>query len=152
MTINTTFVAGNILTAAQMNNLPFGTAGYVSLTSLSQTGITTATDITGATITFTAIANRPYLIVHHGYHNITAANATLNVNIMEGATTLDQTYSAAITASLGGSVTGFSIKTFTAGSHTIKLNCSLAGGTGTISAQGTATFPYTFGIIDLGSL
>ena len=88
MTINTPFIAGSILTAAQMSNLPFGVAGYVSLTSLSQTGITTATDITGATITFTAVANRPYAIFSHGYHNTTANDVTVGVLLKEGATTL----------------------------------------------------------------
>ena len=152
MTINTTFTSGAILTAAQMNNLPFGSAGYVSLTSLLQTGISAVTDITGATITFTAIASRPYLIVHHGYHNTTANNVTVGVLVKEGATTLEQTYSASLVGNVGVTVTGLAVRTFTAGSHTIKLQCVNQSGTGTISAEGSATQPYTFAIIDLGSL
>jgi hypothetical protein len=151
MTINTPFIAGSILTAAQMSNLPFGVAGYVSLTSLSQTGITTATDITGATITFTAVANRPYAIFYHGYHNTTANNVTVGVLLLEGATTLDQAYGSATNATLGTTVTGFAIRTFTDGSHTVKLQCVLAAGTGTITAEATATLTYDFVVIDLGS-
>ena len=151
MTINTPFIAGSILTAAQMSNLPFGVAGYVSLTSLSQTGITTATDITGATITFTAVANRPYAIFSHGYHNTTANDVTVGVLLKEGATTLDQAYSSATNATLGTTVTGFAIRTFTDGSHTVKLQCVLAAGTGTITAEATATLTYDFVVIDLGS-
>ena len=151
MTINTVFTSGAILTAAQMNNLPFGVAGYKSLTSLTQTGITTATDITGATITFTAVANRPYAIFYHGYHNTTASNVTVGVLLKEGATTLDQAYGSATNATVGTTVTGFAIRTFTAGSHTLKLQCSLAGGTGTISAEATSTLTYDFVVIDLGS-
>jgi hypothetical protein len=151
MAINTPFIAGSILTAAQMSNLPFGVAGYVSLTSLSQTGITTATDITGATITFTAVANRPYAIFYHGYHNTTANNVTVGVLLLEGATTLDQAYGSATNATLGTTVTGFAIRTFTDGSHTVKLQCVLAAGTGTITAEATATLTYDFVVIDLGS-
>jgi hypothetical protein len=151
MTINTPFIAGSILTAAQMSNLPFGVAGYVSLTSLSQTGITTATDITGATITFTAVANRPYAIFYHGYHNTTANNVTVGVLLLEGATTLDQAYGSATNAALGTTVTGFAIRTFADGSHTVKLQCLLAAGTGTITAEANATLTYDFVVIDLGS-
>lgn len=151
MTINTVFTAGAILTAAQMNNLPFGVAGYKSLTSLSQTGITTATDITGATITFTAVANRPYAIFSHGYHNTTANNVTVGVLLKEGATTLDQSFGAALVGGTGTTITGFAIRTFTAGSHTIKLQAVLQNGTGSISAEGTATLSYDFIVIDLGS-
>ena len=152
MTINTPFIAGSILTAAQMSNLPFGVAGYVSLTSLSQTGIGgTPTDITGATITFTAVANRPYAIFYHGYHNTTANDVTVGVLLLEGATTLDQAYGSETNATLGTTVTGFAIRTFTDGSHTVKLQCLLAAGTGTITAEATATLTYDFVVIDLGS-
>jgi hypothetical protein len=151
MTINTTFTSGEVLTAAQMNNLPFGVAGYVSLTSLSQSGITTATDITGATITFTAVANRPYAIFSHGYHNTTANNVTVGVLLKEGATTLDQSYGAALVGGTGTTITGFAIRTFTAGSHTLKLQAVLANGTGTITAEGTTALSYDFIVIDLGS-
>ena len=152
MAINTTFSSGAVLTAAKINNLPWGVAGYKSLTSLTQTGIGgTATDITGATITFTAVASRPYAIFWHGYHNTTANNVTVGVILKEGATTLDQAYAGATNATVGTTVTGFAIRTFTAGSHTLKLQCLLAGGTGTITAEATATLTYDFIVIDLGS-
>jgi len=57
---NTTFVAGAILTAAQMNRLPWGVMDYATKTA-SQTGITgTVIDISGLTLTFTAVSTRVY--------------------------------------------------------------------------------------------
>lgn len=151
MALNSTFTAGQILTATQMNNLPFGIVGYVSLTSLSQTGITTITDITGATLTFTAVANRRYLVWAHGYHNTTNANTTVNQVLREGSTTLQQSTAASVAATVGCFAQTIYISTFSAGSHTLKLSCALQSGSGTISAEGGATFPYQFAIIDLGT-
>jgi hypothetical protein len=59
ITPNTTFTAGAILTAAQMNRLPWGIMGYAQATA-NQSGITTATDVTGLSVTFTAISSRYY--------------------------------------------------------------------------------------------
>jgi hypothetical protein len=54
---NTTFVSGAILTAAQMNALPFG---VVSLATVSSSYAPTSTASDFASVTFTAIANRYY--------------------------------------------------------------------------------------------
>lgn len=151
MALNSLFTQGQVLTADNVNNLPFGIVGFVSLTSLSQTGITTITDITGASITFTAVANRRYGMLTNGYHNTTAANATVAQLIREGSVTLQQTLSSATTATIGTFCSQFYISTFSAGSHTIKLSCLLQAGTGTITAEGGATFPYQFAIFDLGT-
>ena len=59
ITPNTTFTAGNILTAAQMNRLPWGIMGYAQATA-SQSGITTETNVTGLSVTFTADSTRYY--------------------------------------------------------------------------------------------
>jgi len=60
MTINTTFVSGDVLTAAQMNNLPWGVIGYVSRTAGNVTLGPTQADITSMTTTFTAVTGRLY--------------------------------------------------------------------------------------------
>ena len=59
MAINTTFTSGAILTAAQMNALPWGIAARATSTS-SHTCTTTESDIAGLTVTFTAISTRYY--------------------------------------------------------------------------------------------
>jgi hypothetical protein len=62
MALNTTFTSGQILTAAQMNNLPWGVAGYVKRTTGSFTATTSVADITGLTTTFTAVSGRLYKV------------------------------------------------------------------------------------------
>jgi hypothetical protein len=64
ITPNTTFTAGAVLTAAQMNRLPWGVVGVASKTA-SQTGITAATDVTGLSVTWTADSSRIYMISLH---------------------------------------------------------------------------------------
>lgn len=59
ITPNTTFTAGSILTAAQMNRLPWGIIGYAQATA-NQTGITTEVNVTGLSVTFTADSTRYY--------------------------------------------------------------------------------------------
>ena len=55
---NTTFTSST-LASSQMNRLPWGIIATASKTS-SQTGITTVTDITSLTVTFTAVSTRYY--------------------------------------------------------------------------------------------
>ena len=68
MAINTTFTTGAVLTAAQMNSLPWGIANYQSLTSVFTTSAphTTAQD-TGMTLTYVTNTSRIY-------------RATININ------------------------------------------------------------------------
>lgn len=56
---NTTFSSGAVLTADQMNRLPWGIMGYGQATT-NQTGISTTADVTSLTTTFTANSTRYY--------------------------------------------------------------------------------------------
>jgi hypothetical protein len=59
---NATFTTGAVYTAAQANNFPFGrVAAPINITA-NQTGITAQVDITGATITFTAIGGANWAV------------------------------------------------------------------------------------------
>ena len=72
MASNTTFVAGNILTAAQMNSLPWGIVtataggtsgdGYIRNTTTAVTIPAVIGDVSGMTISWTAISTRIYKI------------------------------------------------------------------------------------------
>ena len=72
MASNTTFVAGNILTAAQMNNLPWGIvtataggtsgSGYIRNTTVPVAIPAAIGDVSGMTISWTAISSRIYKI------------------------------------------------------------------------------------------
>jgi len=61
ITPNTTFTAGNVLTAAQMNRLPWGIAAFAQKTT-DQTGISAEADVTSLSVTWTAISTRYYKI------------------------------------------------------------------------------------------
>jgi hypothetical protein len=59
---NTTFSAGAILTAAQMNRLPWGVVAFADKTA-DQTGIGAGpVDVTGLSVTWTAVSTRYYRV------------------------------------------------------------------------------------------
>ena len=113
---NTTFVSGAVLTAAQMNALPFGIVGYAENTT--DTGSQAAGySQTVATVTFTAIANRYYRLTYFEPTLVqVAAGGYLYLQIKNGATIVN---SASI--SPGSFDIGYVsvLETFTAGSVTI---------------------------------
>ena len=148
---NTTFVAGNILTAAQQNAFGFGVCGYTESTTLLQAGVTAEVDLTGMSVTFTAIANRYYKITAFMYGIPTVANAVFQVRIKQGATALQTLLNNGGPATAGTTVSGSLIKTFTAGSTTLKLSGALAvGSTGSITFNGAATLPVYILVEDIG--
>jgi hypothetical protein len=146
---NTTFTAGQILTAQQVNDLPFGHIGQASSTSLSQT-VTTLTDITGMSVTFTAVANRLYRIEGVVRLRTTEGTNVAALFIRTGSTSLqsnlinlqisNQLYTANI----------FYVSTFTAGSVTVKLSAQRATGSGTLTASSASDGPATIVVTDIG--
>lgn len=61
MTVPGGYIAGDVLTAANLNLLPGGKMGYAQVTA-NQTTITTETDLTSLTVTWTAVSARRYRI------------------------------------------------------------------------------------------
>jgi predicted secreted Zn-dependent protease len=144
---NTTFVAGSVLTASQQNAFGFSTVALAKTTTMSQAGITSATDLTGATVTFTAIANRNYKVTWHTYATTTVAAGAATVTLNNGATILQYT-TVLSNSTAGATFNGIYVGTFSAGSVTLKLVGSLgAGGSGTVSFVSVATLP-TFVIVE----
>jgi len=148
---NTTFVSGAILTAAQQNAFGFSTVAMTKTTTMSQTGITTATDLTGATVTWTAIANRNYKITWQTYATTSIDNTGGTVTLNEGATILQYATTNLISSGAGATINGLYIGTFSAGSHTLKLVGSrAAGGANTVFFQSVATLPTFILVEDIG--
>jgi hypothetical protein len=148
---NTTFVSGAILTAAQQNAFGFSTVGLTTSTSLSQVGVTSIVDLTGMSVTFTAIANRNYKISAYMYAIPTVTNACATLSIREGSTTHQQIITNLGVANIGATMTGYVIKTFTAGSITLKLSGALtSGSTGTIGFNGASNLPVSILVEDIG--
>jgi len=148
---NTTFVAGNILTAAQMNNLPFGrVAAPISITT-NQGSITSQVDITGATITFTAVAGRLYKACWGGLFNSTVSTDTFNFLLTDSANNIQQQAITCPASTADVSFIGFHVFTPGAGSITRKLRVQRQSGSGTGTIVAGATFPTIFWIEDIGS-
>jgi hypothetical protein len=121
---NNTFVAGQVLTAAECNAFPFGVVARA--TSNTDYTLTTSYAIaTGMSVTFTAIANRYYKITYMEPQvqtaNISSADTNTQIRVTDAAGTLLQTgflrseYANQDTAT----ITLVTTSTFAAGSVTI---------------------------------
>jgi hypothetical protein len=138
---NTTFTSGAILTAAQMNRLPWGIVGYADRTS-AVTVNTGTFDITGCTLTFTANSTRYYRITAATLMNSNhGASQDIDFRIaVDG--TAQRLFANTLFANPGpGDRMQFCVSyitTLTAGSRTIKLQGSFSGGaSNTFDASGT---------------
>jgi hypothetical protein len=148
---NTTFVSGAVLEASQQNRFGFSTVALAKTTTMLQSGITTATDLTGATVTWTALANRNYKVTFQTYGTCTSAGNGGTIQLNNGATVLQYATTNLINASSGATINGLYVGTFTAGSITLKLVGSLAaGGSGSVSFQSVATLPTFVLVEDVG--
>jgi hypothetical protein len=127
MTVNSTFTAGAILTAAQMNNMPFGLVDSATNSSLSQ-NVTSLTDITSLSVTFTAVAGRLYKVEGWVALATTEGTNVANTLIRNVSTTLQvSSYNLQI-ANVAYSTYVCYVGTFSAGSTTLKLSAQRAAG------------------------
>lgn len=146
-----TFVAGEVLTATNLNDLTSGRVSSVSVTS-SQGSITTITDLTSLTITFTAIASRYYEIRGMVMVQSTVAADRVEVAITDGSNTYVSAASILTsTANVDQSLNVFGLVSPGAGSVTYKLRALRVSGTGTVTMSASATRPALFLIKDIGS-
>ena len=149
---NTTFVSGAVLTAAQQNAFPRGIMGYAISTANISCG-TSATDLTGMSITFTAVANRLYRATFSGFGQ-QSANARNFLQMTDSAGTVFD--SSVVGLSTLGASTYYlntAVYLFTAtGSITRKMRGSVD--TGTINYLGNPVDgrTYSFTIEDIGGI
>jgi hypothetical protein len=148
ITPNTTFTAGNILTAAQMNRLPWGIMGYAQATA-NQTGITTETNVTGLSVTFTADSTRYYkttIYTFSALQNTAAGYAEFKItdgsNVQKQSGVIYQ--GAGVQSPLCVSV----VETGLSGSVTRKARALTNAGTLTLAAS--ATSPMFIVVEDIG--
>lgn len=149
---NTTFTTGQVLTSAQTNNFPFGLVAFAENTSLAQTGITTVQDITGLTVTFTGVAGRRYRVDGFLLLQSTVNADTVNLLIRNGAGTSLQQAIYPLPLNSNAYMCIASLYLSATGSTTIKLSTQRQGGTGTITANGGASFPAQLIVTDIGSV
>jgi hypothetical protein len=143
---NTDFTSGQILTAQQQNNFPRGVMAYVINTTTNPT-VTSIADVTGMTVTWTAVANRLYRVTFEGMigNNNASANQYYFTNAAN--TQLDQTYQ-------DNGAGQFQVINFqylflgSAGSTTVKLRAEASSGT--LTFYGTGGRSRSIVVEDLG--
>ena len=125
--------------------------GYVKLVSSPQTGIgSSATDITNASVTFTAVANRLYRITAQA----DLIGTTLSIGQLQAV--VDGTASASALQPVTGSSGAWQDRspsityatTLSAGSHTVKLTANVQ--TGSLTVNHTTATPTTLIVEDAG--
>jgi hypothetical protein len=155
MTIPGGFVAGDVLTAANMNLLPGGVegGGYSQATS-TQSGITSITDLTNLTVTFTAVAGRRYkATVYVHIAQGTAVDGSYQVILREGVTELTSLFSKNPTVNeSAGHCFAYVSNSSISGSKTWKVSLQRDSGTASLSLAASATRPAYLLIEDIGEL
>lgn len=129
-------------------NTPWGVIARVKLVTTSQTGITTTVDITGATVTFTAVANRLYEVEANLVVQQVTSAATANVILTDGSNVVQTQPGGTFGANEFGTVAVYDIGTMSAGSNTRKLRA--ATGAGTLSVLESASSPLYLTVKDAG--
>ena len=143
---NVDFVAGAVLTASQQNRFPRGVMAYY-IGGADQTIGTTITDVTGASLTFTAVANRLYRATFEAlcYGFATGDNIVMFTDAAN--TQLDQ-IQPTIVANTYIPICFQYVFTTTAGSKNYKVRAN--GGSGNIKFYGGGSRTYSFVIEDIG--
>ena len=147
---NTTFTAGAILTAAQMNNVPRGLMAAPATSTSSDTTITTEEIM--LTYTFTQVSGRSYLLQYFEPSLTCTAAGALTARITTGVAGTPYNSSTSPLAILISN-TALVTTVYTAGtSGSLTIYATLTASTGTATATRSATrFPQLYAV-DLGSL
>lgn len=145
--LNSEFVAADAALQTQITALPKGRVGSGTATA-GQTGITTGSDLTGLSVTFTATAGRRYKVSAFVrlLQNTSAATATLRL-FDAGGTQLDA-WQATFAASDRHTAVILHESTPSAGSVTYKLNATTNAGT--LDVVASATAPARIIVEDIG--
>ena len=149
---NTTFVAGNIYTAAQANAFPRGIMGK-AISTVNTSATTSYTDLTGMSITFTAVVDRLYRATFSGFCQ-QGSNSRVFVKLADAAgTQFDQSISGIATGGANIFTTITAVYLFTAtGSITRKIQSTVDTGTATWFGATADVRSYSFTIEDIGGI
>ena len=148
---NTDFTVGAVLTAAQQNRFGRGAMALATSITANQQDITGVTDLTGMSVTFTAVANRNYKVSYHVYGIPSVTNACYSVNLQQGATIKQIANVNGGVASVGTTASAVYVGTFSAGSVTLKLTGQLtSGSTGNIDFLADPVLPWILVVEDIG--
>jgi hypothetical protein len=143
---NDDFTSGQILTAQECNNFPRGVMGYMT-SSTNPTVTTSVADVTGVTVTWTAVANRLYRVTFEGFVGCTTA--TQNQYFFADASNVTQdSWIQDMGLNTYQPICLVQILTATAGSKTVKLRAQTSAGT--LTFFGTSGRQFSMVVEDLG--
>lgn len=130
---------------------PWGRIADAQVTA-NQGSITTIVDLTSATVTFTALANRRYHIYAQCLPQSTVADDSVSLSITDGSNNvLNRQDSGAIhTATTPTQLQCQALVNPGAGSVTYKLRMNRAAGSGTVTNNAVATIPTFIIVEDIG--
>lgn len=135
-------------TAADLT-LARGEVGYAQVVA-DQLSISSATDLTSLTVTFTAVAARRYRWTFDGEVTATAADGAYVVQLTDGSNTVKKRVTRGCSSTSADSCHLEFEETPGAGSITRKLRLSKASGTGTVGLTATSTNPSFLSLEDIG--
>jgi hypothetical protein len=151
------FVSGNVLTAAQMDDLNQGIIAFATpiTSNVGPTSSTTELDVITAPAAVIAQTGRRIRITFYfRSFSGTVLNDTFSFRIKEGATTLSELsqQNNAVSVGQNGCTVIAYVDSPTAASHTYKATIVRSTGTGTATIQAAATFPITLAVEDVGTV
>jgi hypothetical protein len=148
---NDAFTVGQVLTAQECNNFPFGIVGNVQRTAGTLTVTSTLADLTGMSVTFTALANRVYKFTAlcTGQKLTSATWAGLFLTRTDN-TILASTYATAAVNQYFNLSFSCYLSGFTAGSITLKLRGQVSTDTAGYLADSQA--PLQLFVEDMGPI
>ena len=153
-TPNTTFVSGQILTAEQVNSLPFGVMASQSITAGFTTSAThTTMQANGATLTITEISGRLYRINYTTYPYPSGGQQSINLQVFRGAVAIKDmnVFSGSMSTAFAPNITN-SMYYLSVGSGSVTWSVKIAAATANtaVTEFGSATAIRQFWIEDLG--
>lgn len=149
MTAPGAFLAGDVLTAADLNGLPGGYIGYAQAVT-NQAGITTEVDVTSLSVTFTAFADRRYKITALA-NVLSAGNIRALLKITDGSNVVKAgAYNQLATTT--GTLTAVEVVSGLSGSITRKARLLQDSGTGGLTVVASATIPAFILVEDIGEV
>lgn len=131
--------------------VPMGRIAYASKTT-QQTGITSVADITGLSVTFTAVAGRRYRVKLQALVFSSISNDIVQIQIRDGSgTVLNLSQVLAASSTFGLSAACEYVTNGWTGSTTVKAAALRNSGTGTVTFDAGATYPAFLLVEDIGS-
>ena len=155
MSLNDEFLVGETLGAGEMNNLPFGSAGYGN-SSADQNLTTTITASTGMSVTWTADSTRLYKVTYFEpqVRGNTVSGGNVQIAIWLTSVAGTQLQEALLTNGSAVQVTNPAtvvyIGTFVSGSRTVIGAAKTSAITGTPRLSRTSTARAYFLVEDIG--